>query len=354
LGDLTYWFPKKDRPLEVPYDAILIVSFGGPESRDDVIPFLENVLRGRNVPSERMLEVAEHYYQFDGKSPINGQVRALIAALQTELERLEIDLPIYWGNRNWHPLLKDTLGEMTAAGVKRALAFMTSAYSSYSGCRQYREDIERAQNEVGGDSLEVEKLRVFYNHPDFIAANVNCLNAAVEQIPEDRRDEIHVAFTAHSIPASMATSSDYEQQLRETCRLVSEQLEFKPDQWDLVYQSRSGRPTDPWLEPDILDHLQDIQKRGCQNMIVQPIGFLSDHLEVLFDLDHEAQDTATSLGMTMTRAATVGTHPRFIKMIGKLILERLQGTEREATGCFGPNHDSCPAECCPAPIRPTK
>jgi ferrochelatase len=338
--------------LDVPYDAILIVSFGGPESRDDVIPFLENVLRGRNVPRERMLEVAEHYYQFDGKSPINGQVRALIAALQSELERLKIDLPIYWGNRNWHPLLKDTLEEMAAPGVKRALAFVTSAYSSYSGCRQYREDVERARDTLGDVAPVIEKLRVFYNHPDFIAANVDCLKAAVEQVPEDRRDDLRIAFTAHSIPDSMATTSDYKQQLRETCRLVSEQLGFKPDQWKLVYQSRSGRPSDPWLEPDILDHLQDIQKHGCQNVIIQPIGFLSDHLEVLFDLDREAQDRARTLGISMTRAATVGTHPRFIKMIGKLILERLQGTDREAIGCFGPNHDSCPAECCPAPVRP--
>ncbi|GAB4146392.1 MAG: ferrochelatase [Planctomycetaceae bacterium] len=338
--------------MDIPYDAILVVSFGGPESRDDVIPFLENVLRGRNVPRERMLEVAEHYYHFDGISPINAQNREFIAALKPELERQQIDLPVFWGNRNWHPLLEDTLREMSQQGVKRALAFVTSAYSSYSGCRQYREDIERAREAVGPEAPQVEKLRVFYNHPDFIAANVDRLREAIHQIPQNRHPSMQIAYTAHSIPDSMANTSDYVQQLEETCRLVSEELDLNPAQWKLVYQSRSGRPTDPWLEPDILDDLKQKAESGTQDVVIVPVGFLSDHMEVLYDLDYEAKTESEKLGLNMVRAGTVGTHPRFLHMVAKLIQERIQGTEREAIGCFGPNHDVCPIDCCPRPVSP--
>ncbi len=331
-----------------PYDALLVVSFGGPEKREDVIPFLENVLRGKPVPRERLLEVAEHYYHFDGVSPINQQTRELIAALRAELDAAGISLPIYWGNRNWHPLLPDTLREMSQAGVRRALAFVTSAYSSYSGCRQYRENIQQAQTALG-EPPQIDKLRAFYNHPEFIAAAVECVAAAWAEIPTNRQATARIAFTAHSIPSSMAQTSRYVEQLTETCRLVAEQLHVPPERWQLVYQSRSGRPQDPWLEPDIGDHLRSLKAAGVNDVVVAPVGFLSDHIEVLYDLDDEAQRIAREIGLNMLRAATVGTHPRFIAMIRELIQERLSGTNRRAIGRFGPSHDVCPEDCCPAP-----
>jgi len=224
--------------MSAEYDALLVVAFGGPEGPDDVMPFLQNVLRGRNVPRERMLEVAEHYHHFGGVSPINAQVRELIAALEPELRRHEIDLPVYWGNRNWHPLLPDTLQTMTGAGVRRALALFVSAYSSYSGCRQYRENVAAARESAGPQAPDVDKLRAFYNHPDFIAASADRLRDAIARLPEANRTDVHVAFTAHSIPASMATTSDYQRQLEETARLVAEACGILPEQWQLVYQSR--------------------------------------------------------------------------------------------------------------------
>ena len=335
------------------YDALLFISFGGPEGMDDVIPFLKNVLRGRNVPHERMLEVAEHYYKFGGISPINQQTRELIAAVEPELRRHSIDLPIYWGNRNWDPLLTDTMTEMVQAGVKRAMAFVVSAYSSYSGCRQYRENIEAACNVAGENAPVVEKLRMFYNHPDFIAATIDHVRAAWEQIPEERRAVARIAYTAHSIPMSMANTCDYEQQLTETCRLVSEQIGLVSDRWRLVFQSRSGRPQDPWLEPDIVDHLRDQYHAGVRDIVVAPIGFLSDHLEVLYDLDDEAAQACAEVGLNMIRAGTVGVHPRFVEMIRKLVQERLsEDVVREAVGKYGPNWDICAMDCCPAPMRP--
>ncbi len=334
------------------YDAILVVSFGGPEGPDDVIPFLENVLRGKNVPHERMLEVAEHYNHFGGVSPINDQCRELIAALKTELAEHEIDLPVYWGNRNWHPMLAETLREMKDAGIKRALAFVTAAYSSYSSCRQYREDIENAQVAVGEAAPEVDKIRVFYNHPDFIAVTAANLSASLEQIPEDRRDDTRIAFTAHSIPNSMADSCDYVKQMTEASRLTAEANGIGADRWQLVYQSRSGPPQVPWLEPDIVDHLKQLHDSGTQDVIVMPIGFLSDHMEVLFDLDEEAKQACEEMGLNMVRAATVGSDPRFIGMIRKLIQERTAEAPRESLGELGPNHDVCPLDCCPKPQRP--
>lgn len=333
------------------YDALLFVSFGGPEHRDHVLPFLENVLRGRNVPRERMLEVAEHYYHFGGVSPINQQTRDLIAAATVELREHGIDLPVYWGNRNWHPLLTDVLAQMTADGVRRALAFVVSGYSSYSGCRQYRENIAAARDSTGSDAPQVDKLRVFYNHPDFIAANAEHLRRALADLGEGAGG-IEVAFTAHSIPAGMAATCPYEQQLQETCRLTAEQADVPVDRWRLVYQSRSGRPQDPWLEPDILDHIRDVRARGVRRLVVLPIGFLSDHMEVLYDLDEETRRLCDELGVRMVRAATVGTHPRFVAMIRKLVQERLDpAVEKEAIGRYGPNWDVCPVDCCPAPPR---
>jgi len=335
-----------------PYDAILVVAFGGPEAPDEVMPFLENVLRGRNVPRERMVEVAHHYDLFGGVSPINGQNRALIAALERELGANNLNLPVYWGNRNWHPLLADTLRQMRADGIRRALAFVTSAYSSYSGCRQYREDIERAREAAGEGAPLVDKLRVFYNHPGFIAPNVENLRAALARIPYERRREARVAFTAHSIPLSMASACDYQAQLLETCRLVAEGAGHS--RWQLVFQSRSGSPAQPWLEPDICDHLRELKRSGATDVVVAPVGFISDHMEVLYDLDTEARQVAQEIGLNLIRAATVGTHPTFIKMIRDLIVERQTcDPMRPALGARGAKEDVCPADCClPGAGRP--
>jgi ferrochelatase len=337
---------------ETSFDAILVVGFGGPEKRDDVIPFLENVTRGRNIPRERLLGVAEHYYQFGGVSPINQQTRDLIALLDPELKARGVELPVFWGNRNWHPMLEDTVREMAQAGVKRALALVLAAYSSYSSCRQYRENLDDARQAVGPGAPTLEKIRVFYNHPDFIAANADRVQEAIEVFPAAQRSSIRVAYTAHSLPMSMANSSDYVAQLEETARLVSDALEIGAERWKLVYQSRSGRPSDPWLEPDILDHLKSLHDDGVRNVVVAPIGFLSDHIEVLYDLDDEAASTARKVGLKMVRAKTVGTHPRFVAMLAELIEERLGHAERRAVGRFPANHDVCPENCCPRPVRP--
>ena len=333
------------------YDAIVVVSFGGPDKREDVIPFLENVLRGRNVPRERMREVAEHYYHLGGKSPINDQNRALVAALERELARNGPAIPVYWGNRNWHPLLADTLREMATDGVRRALAFVTSAYGSYSGCRQYLDDIARAQQEVGASAPTVNKLRLFYNHPGFIEAMAERVKEALDQLPSGSRAAAHLLYTAHSIPTAMAAGSPYVEQLQEACRLVSESLERSD--WTLVYQSRSGPPSQPWLEPDINDYLRQLYaSEGPREVIVAPIGFISDHMEVLYDLDTEARALCEELGLVMVRAATVGVHSKFISMIRELISERMEpdATPR-ASGNLGPWHDFCPADCCPRPAK---
>jgi len=333
------------------YDALIVVSFGGPEGREDVLPFLENVLRGKNVPRERMLEVAEHYYHFDGVSPINQQCRDLIDALRGELKHHGLDLPIYWGNRNWDPLLADTLRQMRDDGIKRALAFFTSTFSSYSGCRQYRENIAVAREEVGPGAPEIDKLRFGFNHPGFIDAMADRLRTALDEIPPERRDNARLVYTAHSIPIAMSTGCEYVNQLNESCRLITEQI--GRDSFDLVYQSRSGPPHQPWLEPDICDHLKDLHETAkVTDVVVIPIGFTSDHMEVLFDLDTEAKQLCEEIGLNMIRAATVGTHARFITMIRELIEERLTDTPtRQALGTLGPCHDICPEDCCPSGRR---
>ncbi|HYN84665.1 MAG TPA: ferrochelatase [Pyrinomonadaceae bacterium] len=334
------------------YDALLVLSFGGPEGMDDVMPFLRNVLRGRNVPEERMRAVAHHYELFGGVSPINAQNRALIAALERELETEGPRLPVYWGNRNWHPFLADALKQMKDDGVRHALAFVTSAYSSYSGCRQYREDIERARAEVGGDAPEVSKLRAFYNHPGFVMPNAENLRAALDKIPGQRRASARVAFTAHSIPASMAAGCDYETQLRETARLVAERA--GRESWRLVFQSRSGPPSQPWLEPDVCDYLREMKDEGATDAVLAPVGFISDHMEVIYDLDTEAQQVAAGLGINLVRAATVGTHPAFVRMIRELIVERVDAAApRLFLGGQGPRADACAPDCCLAAVRPT-
>jgi ferrochelatase len=319
-------------------DAILLVSFGGPERPEEVMPFLENVLRGRNVPRERMLEVAEHYYHFGGRSPINDQNRALMAAMRQVLAAEGPDLPVYWGNRNWHPLLADTLRQMTADGVRRAFAFVTSAYSSYSGCRQYLEDLARARAAVVPGAPEVLKLRVFYNHPGFIEPMAQRVRTALERIPPERRAAAALAFTAHSIPVAMAETSRYVQQVEEACRLVAERVGSPP--YRLVYQSRSGSPGQPWLGPDVLEYLRELAAAGAaRDVVLAPIGFVSDHMEVLYDLDTEARQLCEQLSLNMVRAETVGADPRFAAMIRELVLERMGD----------PSRDMCAEDCCPAP-----
>lgn len=328
-----------------PYDSVLFVSFGGPEGPDDVMPFLRNVVRGRGVPDERLAEVAKHYQHFDGKSPINEQNRALIEALQEEFSSNGIELPIYFGNRNWHPFLAEAIGDMQRDGCKRALAFVTSAFSSYSGCRQYLENIEAARNDVGESAPIVDKLRVFYNHPGFVAAVSDHVAEALSKIPEERRAAARIAFTAHSIPASMSDGCEYTTQLEEACRLVAQEVQH--DRWQLVYQSRSGPPQIPWLEPDILDHLDAISQIGISDVVVAPIGFVSDHVEVIWDLDNEAAERAMELGINLVRAQTASIHPEFVSMIRELVQERIGTVEqRRALGSLGPSHDSCAPDCC--------
>ena len=332
--------------MAVNYDAVLLVSFGGPEGPDDVLPFLENVTRGRNVPRERLLEVAEHYRHFGGVSPINGQSRQLMAALQRELAAHGPNLPVYWGNRNWRPFLADALRQMAADGVQRALAFVTSAYSSYSSCRQYLEDIDRAQQEVGPAAPQVDKLRVFFNHPGFIEPMIESVARCLEQIPPADRDRLTTLFTAHSIPTSMADNCRYVEQLQEASRLVAEGAGLR--RWELVYQSRSGSPQQPWLEPDVGDRIEQLHAAGdLHRLLLVPMGFISDHLEVLYDLDVEARALCDRLGVPMHRAATVGVHPRFVQMIRELIVERTTNApDRSALGPLGPGHDECPTDCC--------
>lgn len=330
--------------------AVLLLSFGGPEGPDDVMPFLENVTRGRGVPRERLLVVADHYRHFDGVSPINGQNRTLLTAIKSELASRGRHMPVYWGNRNWAPYVEDTVAQMAADGVRRGLAFATSAYSSAPGCRQYHEDLARARAAAGPAAPRLEKLPHFFDHPGFITANADALRAALGRLPSRLIDRARIVATAHSIPSAMAESAGpagglYEAQLRATARAVVD--EVKPGrEVDLVWQSRSGPPRMPWLEPDINDHLVQLAGQGIEAVVLCPIGFVSDHIEVLWDLDNEARATAQSVGLTLERAATAGTHPAFVAMIGDLIEERLaSGPPRLGT--------RCPGTCCVSDRRPS-
>jgi ferrochelatase len=335
-----------------PYDALLLVSFGGPEGMADVTPFLDHVLRGRHVPPERRREVAHHYERFRGVSPINGQNRALLEALRAELDAHGPRLPLYWGNRNWHPFLADALWAMAQDGVRRALAFVTSAYSSYSSCRQYLEDIVRARAEAGPAAPVVDKLRTFHDHPGFVEAHADRVREALGTLPPGRRAGARVAFTAHSIPVAMAAGCDYVAQLRETCALVAARLLLPA--WSLVYQSRSGPPQQPWLEPDILDHLAALRAEGVADVVVAPVGFVSDHMEVVYDVDVEARERAVALGLGFVRAGPAGTHPAFVRMIRELVQERVAGGERRALGAQGPGADACAPDCCPSGATPAR
>jgi ferrochelatase len=318
------------------FDALLIVSFGGPEKREDVLPFLENVLRGKNVPRERMLEVAEHYYHFDGRSPINDQNRHLIAAIEQEFRSAGVNIAVYWGNRNWYPLLPDTLKQMQADGVRRAAALVTSAFGSYSGCRQYREDIGRAQHSANVQNMIIEKLPNFCNRPEFIEVMTERVCTALAELP----DAEQLIFTAHSIPAGLAEVSPYVRQLKTASGLVAANCGM--GNWTLVYQSRSGPPSQPWLAPDICDYLCTQHAARVRRVIVCPIGFISDHMEVLYDLDTEARALSDKIGLTMVRAGTAGAHPKLIDMIRDMVLN----------GNSSPVLSFCETGCCPAPQRP--
>jgi protoporphyrin/coproporphyrin ferrochelatase len=341
------------------YDAFLLVSFGGPEGPDDVMPFLENVTRGRGVPRARLEQVAEHYDRFGGVSPINQQCRDLLAAIEKDFAGSGIGLPIYWGNRNWEPLLADTMAAMAADGVRHAIAFVTSAYSSYSSCRQYLEDIEQARARTGPDAPHVDKLRQYFNHPGFIESFAVAVRGAVESLPDSVQEEFDLVFTAHSIPETMAAASGphggaYPAQLAEAARLIAGRVGGgRP--WRLAYQSRSGPPSVPWLGPDVVGCLTELARGGSRAVVLVPVGFTSDHMEVAFDLDVEAAEAAEGLGLPLARAATPGTDPRFVAMITELVTERLDGSAPRALGDLGPSLDMCGPGCCGGrPSRPVQ
>jgi ferrochelatase len=339
------------------YDAFLLLSFGGPEHPDEVLPFLHNVTRGRGVPPERLAEVAEHYQRFGGVSPINEQCRELLAAIRADFAANAVDLPVYWGNRNWRPMLADTLAQMRDHGIRRAITLATSAFGSFSSCRQYLGDIASARAAVGPRAPALDKLRHFHDHPGYVEPFADAVVASLAKLDGTERANTRLIFTAHSIPTSMAENSGptggrYEAQLRETARLVSERS--APDlPWDLVWQSRSGAPHVPWLEPDINDHLRLLAKEGTTQVVVSPIGFVSDHLEVIWDLDEEAALTARQLGLGFARAATPGADPRFVAMVRDLVQERMStSADRVRQGLGTLDHwDVCASHCCPVPRR---
>ena len=338
-----------------PYDAVLIVSFGGPEGPDDVMPFLENVTAGRGVPRERLEEVAEHYYAVGGVSPINGQNRALLSAVRADFDAHGVDLPVYWGNRHWTPTLTEVIGQMRDDLVTNAIAFLTSAYASYSSCRQYLDAIERARAEVGADAPSVDRIRQYFNHPGFIGPMIRGVEAALNELPAEYRAEAPLAFVAHSIPSAMEVSSGpaghaYTAQLAEAARLVTAGVGGR-HATTLSYCSRSGSPSVPWLEPDIESQLDELATAGARAVVVVPIGFVSDHMEVVYDLDTEAAAHAAKLGLQFARSATVGTSAPFVSMVRELVLERCGEAAPESIGSFGPAHDVCPADCCPLPLR---
>lgn len=362
------------KPCAEPYDALLLVSFGGPEAPADVLPFLANVTAGREIPPQRLREVAAHYDAFAGRSPINDQNRALLAALRDELDAHGLDVPLYWGNRNWHPYLREALSRMRADGVRRAAVFVTSAYSSYSGCRQYREDLAAAEaaggtaagaagGTAGGNGIpRLDKLRHYYNHPGFLQANTEAVLAALDRLPAGREEPARLVYVTHSIPVAMDASSGpgggaYTAQHRAAAAAISRRVDAVTGHrhdWDLVFCSRSGPLQVPWLEPDVNDHLDALSAAGVPAAVLVPVGFVSDHLEVRYDLDTEAAATAARRGLPCTRAATAGTHPAFVSLIRELLLERAAAERgehvgRPAAGPLAPWPDVCPAGCCSNP-----
>ena len=331
------------------FDSLLLLSFGGPEGPDEVMPFLRNVTKGRGVPDERLAVVAEQYALFGGKSPINDLNRDLLRSLEEELAERGHDVPAFWGNRNWHPLVSDVVETLRTQGHKSTICLVTSAFSSYSGCRQYLEDLERARSQVR-DAPEIHKVRVFWNHPDFLGTTAELL--ADSRDAANLSKQTLVLHTAHSLPISMAATSDYEHQLKEAAQIVHD-LAGMEGTHEVVFQSRSGPPSVPWLEPNIDTRLQELAEDGITEVLVHPLGFIADHMEVLFDLDVQASGIAEQAGMTMVRTPTVGTHPRFVAMMVDLV-EEVAGlrNDRPALGDAGPRPDVCSLNCCPAPSRP--
>ncbi|MGW7453527.1 ferrochelatase [Streptomyces sp. NPDC054787] len=354
-----------------PYDALLLLSFGGPEGPDDVVPFLENVTRGRGIPRERLKEVGQHYFGFGGVSPINAQNRALLEALRKDFADHGLDLPVYWGNRNWAPYLTDVLREMAADGRRRIAVLTTSAYASYSGCRQYRENLADALAALQAEGLEpprVDKLRHYFNHPGFVEPMIEGVIAALDTLPEETRAGAHLAFTTHSIPTAAADTSGpvedhteggaggaYVKQHLDVAEVIADEVAVRTGgghPWQLVYQSRSGAPHTPWLEPDICDHLEALHGAGAPAVVMVPIGFVSDHMEVLYDLDTEATAKAAELGLPVARSATVGADPQFAGAVRELLLERAARERGESAeecwvGMLGQTHDLCAVGCCP-------
>ena len=350
-------------PETHPYDALLLVSFGGPEAPEDVVPFLENVTRGRGIPRGRLEQVGAHYHLFGGRSPINDQNRALIEAVEKDFAEHGISLPVYWGNRNWSPYLADAVAQMAADGVRRALCVVTSAYSSWSSCRQYLDNLESATASVpaGRTAPRLDKVRVYYNHPGFVQANVDGVVAALDDLPSDARDGARLLFVTHSIPLSMSDASGpqggaYVAQHLDVAEVISRQVTEETGiahDHELVYCSRSGSPHTPWLEPDVNDRLEELAAEGVVAVVLVPVGFVSDHMEVVYDLDTEALATAERLGIAARRSASAGTHPAFVQAIRELVLERAAAergsdVERPALGIRGPSHDCCPVGCCVA------
>jgi ferrochelatase len=353
------------QPDPTPYDAFLLVSFGGPEQPEDVVPFLENVTRGRGIPRERLAEVGEHYFQLGGRSPINDQNRELLAAIREDFAGNGVDLPVYWGNRNWAPYLNDTVRQMQADGVRRAAVLTTSAYSSYSGCRQYRENLQDAVDTVSGElggAPRLDRLRHYFNHPGFVEAMVDSTLTALSELSDGVREGAHLVFVTHSIPVAMNDSSgplggSYVAQHLSVAEEIVERVRMETGRrhrHELVYCSRSGAPHTPWLEPDVNDHLAGLAERGRPAVVLVPIGFVSDHMEVAWDLDTEAAKTAEKLGLPFVRAATAGIDPRFVSMVRDLLVERAaverdEEVGRAAEGSQPPCWDLCPPGCCPNP-----
>jgi len=320
----------------VTFDALLLLSFGGPEGPDQVMPFLENVTRGRGIPRERLESVAEHYLHFGGVSPINGINRELIASIETELSRRKMVLPVYFGNRNWEPYVEDTVALMRDNGIRRAAVFTTSAWGGYSGCTQYQEDIARGRAATGTDAPELVKLRQYFDHPLLIEMFADAIHEAAATLPEDLRDDARLVFTAHSIPlraASRCGPDLYARQVRHTAGLVAAAAGRR--EYDQVWQSRSGPPQVPWLEPDVGDHLDALAKQGTKAVIVCPVGFVADHIEVVWDLDNEVADQAAEAGIAFARATTPNAQPRFAQLAVDLIDEVRLGRPPLRVGANG-------------------
>ncbi len=358
-----------------PFDAVLLLSFGGPEGPDDVVPFLENVTRGRGIPRERLIEVGQQYLRFGGVSPLNGQNRAMLAALEAELESDERTrgLPLYWANRNWKPFVEDTVARLASEGKRRVAVFVTSLFGSYSGCRQYQEDLVRARLSAGPGAPDLIKLRNAFDHPGFIEPMIESVCVSLNELGDDVSadgadaeavlEQVRVVFSAHSLPLTQAESSPYERRLRYAAELIAEGVAVRtgrPCSFDLAFQSRSGPSTQPWLEPYVGDHVEALREVGVPGAIVVPLGFVSDHMEVVYDLDTVLGERFRAFrpGFWWKRAGSVGTDPRFVSMIRELIVEHVDAAAGRPVECLAlspePAADPCAATCCPAPNRPTR